>query len=149
MVDEKSVDKLKAVVDQIIQTEEEVIALTEKAIDEAENATIKYLLRGIQHDSRKHADFGRAAREILEFKEIVGVKERKEVWDLLKKHSSLEKKHRDLVGKAKAYTKTPALKYLFEQIWTDEKQHHAILETLMTKRFEKDPEAQWGILLST
>jgi len=148
MVNEKSIDKLKSMVSRLIKTEEEVVDLTEKAIDKAENAAVKYLLRGIQHDSRKHADFGRAALEILEFKTIVGVKERKEVWDLLKKHSDMEKRHREFVAEIKYLTKTPALRYFFEQIWEDEKKHHMILETLMTKRFEKDPEAEWGFLLS-
>jgi len=148
MVEGKSIDKLKSMVNQLIKTEEEVVELTEKAIDKAENAAIKYLLQGIQHDSRKHADFGRAALEILTFKTIVGTKERKEVWDLLKKHIDLEKKHREFVAEIKYLTKTPALQYIFEQIWEDEKKHHMILETLMTKRFEKDPEAEWGFLLS-
>jgi len=148
MVTEESIDKLKEMVNQLIKTEEEVIDLTERAVNKAENATIKYLLRAIQHDSRKHADFGRAALEILEFKTIVGAKERKEVWDLLKKHDDMEKKHREFVSGIKSLTKTPALQYIFEQIWADEKKHHAILETLMTKRFEKDPAAQWGVLLS-
>lgn len=148
MVIEESIDKLKEMVNQLIKTEEEVVDLTEKAINKAENATIKYLLRAIQHDSRKHADFGRAALEILEFKTIVGAKERKEVWDLLKKHDDMEKRHREFVAEIKSLTKTPALQYIFEQIWADEKKHHAILETLMTKRFEKDPAAQWGVLLS-
>ncbi len=147
MVNEESIDNLKIMVNQLIGIEEEVVDLTEKAINKAENATTKYLLRAIQHDSRKHADFGRAALEILEFKTIVGVKERKEVWDLLKKHNDMEKKHREFVAEIKSLTKTPALQYIFEQIWADEKRHHAILETLMTKRFEKDPGAQWGFLL--
>jgi rubrerythrin len=148
MVDKESIDKLKKTVDQLIKTEEEVVDLTEKVISKAENATVKYLLRAIQHDSRKHADFGRAALEILEFKTIVGVKERKEVWDLLEKHCDMEKRHREFVAEIKYLTKTPALQYIFEQIWEDEKKHHMILETLMTKRFEKDPEAEWGFLLS-
>lgn len=134
---------------QLIKTEEEVVDLTEKAIKKAENATVKYLLRAIQHDSRKHADFGRAALEILEFKGVVGTRERKEVWDLLKKHSDMEKRHREFVAEIKYLTKTPALQYIFEQIWGDEKRHHLILETLMTKRFEKDPEEEWGLLLSS
>jgi len=136
-------------VNQLIKTEEEVVDLTEKAIKKAENATVKYLLRAIQHDSRKHADFGRAALEILEFKGVVGTRERKEVWDLIRKHSDMEKRHREFVAEIKYLTKTPALQYIFEQIWGDEKRHHLILETLMTKRFEKDPEAEWGLLLST
>ena len=148
MVKEENIDKLKKVVDQLIKTEDEVVDLTEEAIKKAENATIKYLLRAIQHDSRKHADLGRAALEVLEYKTIVGAKERKEVWDLLKKHSDMEKKHREFVAEIKYLTKTPALQYIFEQIWEDEKKHHMILETLMTKRFEKDPEAEWGFLLS-
>jgi hypothetical protein len=148
MVSEENIGKLKNMVDQLIKTEEEVVDLTEKAINKAENAAVKYLLQGIQHDSRKHADFGRAALEILEFKAIVGAKERKEVWDLLRKHSDMEKKHREFVAEIKYLTKTPALQYIFEQIWEDEKKHHMILESLMTKRFEKDPEAQWGFLLS-
>ena len=125
-----------------------MVDLTEKAINKAKNATTKYLLRAIQHDSRKHADFGKAALEILEFKSIVGTQERKEVWDLLKRHSDMEKKHREFVAEIKYLTKTPALQFIFQQIWEDEKKHHMILETLMTKRFEKDPEAQWGFLLS-
>ncbi len=147
MPKETNMDELKNRVDQLIEIEEEVIDLTEKAIGRAENPAIKYLLRGIQHDSRKHADFGRAALEILGFKAIVGTKERKEVWDLLKRHTDMEKKHREFVAEIKYLTKTPALQYIFEQIWEDEKKHHMILETLMTKRFEKDPEAEWGFLL--
>jgi hypothetical protein len=42
--------------------------------------------------------FGRAPLEILEFKAIVGTKERKEVWDLLERHNDMEKKHRELVA---------------------------------------------------
>ena len=148
MVKKESTDKLKEVVNQLIKTEEEVVDLTEEAINKAKNPIIKYLLRAIQHDSRKHADFGRAALEILGFKAIVGATERKEVLDLLKKHSDVEKKHREFVAEIKYITKTPALRYIFEQIWEDEKKHHMILESLMTKRFEKDPEAQWGFLLS-
>ncbi len=148
MADEESIDKVRSVVNQLISAEEEVIDLTEKAIGGAENPTVKCLLQAIQHDSRKHADLGRAALEILEFKAIAGAKERKEVWDLIKKHSDIEKKHREFVGEIKYLTKTPALQYIFEQIWGDEKRHHMILETLMTKRFEKDPEAQWGFLLN-
>jgi rubrerythrin len=148
MIKEENIDKVKDMVKQLIKTEEEVVDLTEKAINKAENPAIKYLLRGIQHDSRKHADFGRASLEILEFKAVVGTKEREEVWDLLKRHSDMEKKHREFVSEIKYLTKTPALQYLFEQIWGDEKKHHMILETLMSKRFEKDPEAEWGFLLS-
>ena len=148
MAIEGSIDELKAMVGQLIRVEEEVIDLTEKTINQAENATVKYLLKAIQHDSRKHADFGRAALEILGFEKIVGSQERKEVWDLLRKHDDMEKKHREFVAEIRSLTKTPALKYIFEQIWADEKKHHAILETLMTQRFEKDPVAQWGALLN-
>ena len=148
MANEKDIDELKAMVGQLIRVEEEVIDLTEKTINQAESVTVKYLLKAIQHDSRKHADFGRAALEVLEFKKIVGPQERKEVWDLLKKHDDMEKRHREFVAEIRSLTKTPVLKYIFEQIWADEKKHHAILETLMTKRFEKDPVAQWGVLLS-
>jgi len=147
MAHEENIDKVKKMVDQLIKTEEEVVDLTEKAINKAENATTKYLLRAIQHDSRKHADFGKAALEILEFKSMVGTQERKEVWDLLKRHSDMEKKHREFVAEIKYLTKTPALQFIFQQIWEDEKKHHRMLETLMTKRFEKDPEIQWGLLL--
>ena len=69
----------------------------------------------------------------------MGLEERKEVWGLLKKHDDMEKKHREFVAEIRSPTKTPALKYIFEQIWADEKKHHAILETLMTKRVEKGP----------
>jgi rubrerythrin len=148
MMDEENIDKLKKMVNQLIKIEKEVVDLTERVIKKAKNPTIKYLLRAIQHDSRKHADFGRAALEILKFKTIVGTKERKEVLALLKKHSVMEKKHREFVSEIISLTKTPALQYIFEQIWGDEKKHHMILETLMTKRFEKDPEAQWGFLLN-
>jgi rubrerythrin len=147
MAKEEHIDKLKKMANQLIQVEEEVIDLTEKTINQAKNPTVKYLLQAIQHDSRKHADFGRAALEILEYKKIVGAEERQEVWDLLKKHDDLEKKHREFVAEVKSLARTPALQYIFEQIWADEKKHHAILETLMSKRFEKDPAAQWGALL--
>ncbi|HUL29623.1 MAG TPA: hypothetical protein VLZ03_04135 [Thermodesulfobacteriota bacterium] len=147
MKNQDNIDKIRDMVNQLIKTEKEVVNLTEKAIKKAKNPTIKYLLRGIQYDSRKHADFGAAALEILKFKTIVGTKERKEVLALLSKHSAIERKHREFVSEIKYLTKTPALQYLFEQIWGDEKKHHMILETIMTKRFEKDPEAQWGFLL--
>ncbi len=145
---EENVDKLRSAVRQLVKAEQEVIDLTERAIEKAENTSVKYLLQAIQHDSRKHADLGRAALEILEFEAIVGAKERKGVWNLIKKHTDLEKKHREFVAEIKYLTKTPALQYIFQQIWADEKKHHMILETLMTKRFEKDPEAEWGFLLN-
>jgi hypothetical protein len=145
---EEEIDELKKMVKHLVKVEEEVVAMTKNTIEKAGNPTVKFLVRAIQHDSRKHADLGRAALEILDYKNIVGPKERKEVWNLLKKHDDLEKKHREFVAEIKSLTKTPALKYIFEQIWEDEKKHHAIFETLMTKRFEKDPDVQWGALLS-
>ncbi len=148
MAREENIDKIKKMVDQLIKAEQEVIDLTEKAIIKAENRTTKFLLRAIQHDSRKHADFGRAALEILAFETMVGTQERKEVWDLLKRHTDMEKKHREFVSQIRYLTKTPALQFMFQEIWNDEKKHHMMLETLMTKRFEKDPEIQWGLLLN-
>jgi rubrerythrin len=147
MMSEENIDKIRKMVNQLIKTEKEVVELIERVIKKAENPTIKYLLRRIQHDSRKHADFGMAALELLKFKTIVGTRERKEVLALLNKHSLMEKRRREFVSEIKSLTKTPALQYIFEQIWGDEKKHHMIFETLMTKRFEKDPEAQWGLLL--
>ena len=99
-------------------------------------------------DRRQALAIHTAALEILEYTEITGTEERKEVWDLLARHEAMERKHRGFVAEIKSLTKTPALQYIFEQILQDEKKHHAILETLMTKRFEKDPAAQWGILFS-
>ena len=141
-------DNMRRMIDQFIEVEEEVVKLTEQAIDKAENATVKYLLKAVQHDSRKHADLGRAALEILGFEKIVGTEERQEVLDLLRRHSDIERKHRYFVTEIKYAAKTPALQYIFQQVWEDEKKHHIILETLMTKRFEKDPDMQWGFLLS-
>jgi hypothetical protein len=146
---EEKITQLKQMVNQLIKVEEEVIALTEKTAGQAANSTVKYLLRAIQHDSRKHADLGRAALEILEYKQVPGAEERKEVWDLLKKHADLERKHKDFFPEMKNLTDTPALKYIFEQAWNDEKIHHAMLETMMTKRFEKDPAKYWGALLGS
>ena len=143
MIKEESIDQLKKKVDQLIRIEEQVVDLTEKTINQAENPTVKYLLRAIQHDSRKHADWGRAALEILEYRKMVGTKERNEVWDLVKKHADMENKHREFVSEIKSLTKTPALQYIFDQIWADEKKHHAILENLMNKGFEKDAGEPW------
>jgi rubrerythrin len=149
MKEEEKIGQLKKMVNQLIKVEEEVIALTEKTAGQAANSTVKCLLRAIQHDSRKHADLGRAALEILEYKQVAGAEERKEVWDLLKKHAELERKHKDFLSEMKKLTDTPALKYIFEQVWNDEKIHHAMLETMMTKRFEKDPAKYWGALLGS
>ncbi len=134
MKDEEKIDKLKKMVNQLIKVEEEVINLTEKTGGQAVNSTVKCLLRAIQHDSRKHADLGRAALEILEYKQVAGAEERNEVWDLLKKHADIERNHKD---------------FLSEKIWNDEKIHHTMLETMMTKRFEKDPAKYWGALLGS
>jgi len=41
MVNEKGIDKLRNMVNQLIKTEEEVVDVTEKAINKAENAAIK------------------------------------------------------------------------------------------------------------
>lgn len=149
MQEAEKIEKLKEMVKNLIKVEEEVIKLTEETAGKAANSTVKYLLQAIQHDSRKHAELGRAALEILEYKQIAGAEERKEVWDLLKKHEEMERKHKDNLADMKKLTETPALKYIFEQIWNDEKTHHAMLETLMTKRFEKDPVKYWGALLSS
>jgi rubrerythrin len=149
MQKEENVGKLKDMMHQFVKIEEEVVDLTEKTISQTKNPAVKCLLTAIQHDSRKHADFGRAALEILEYEDIVGPEERKEVWDMLSRHEAMERNHRSFVAEIKAMTKTPALQYIFDQILQDEKKHHVILETLMTKRFEKDPAAQWGILFSS
>jgi len=99
---------------------------------------VKYLLKLIQEDSQKQVDFGRAALKILEFKRNVGLQEKKEVWEFLRKHGDMEKKHREFVAEIRSLTKTARMKYIFEQIWAEERKPRAILETLLAKRFEKD-----------
>jgi hypothetical protein len=146
MTAEKTIQEIRERVNRLIQVEEEVAELTEKTINQAANCAIKYLLRAIQHDCRKHADWGRAALEIIENKKVVGLSEKKEVWDCLKKHADREEKQIELVAELRYLSKTAALQYIFEQIMDDEKKHHDILETLMTKRFEQDPIGHWSVL---
>ncbi len=143
---EETVEELKKMVGHLVMVEEEVVELSQNTIEKAQNPAVKFLIRAIQHDSRKHADLGRAALEILEYKNIIGPEDRKEVWDLLEKHAAMEKQHRDFVSEIRSLTRTPALKYIFDQIWEDEKKHHAVFENMMKKRFEKDPNARWGAL---
>ena len=47
------------------------------------------------------------------------------------------KRPREFVAEIRALMKTPGLKYIFEQIWTDEKKHDVILFTVPSMKTEK------------
>jgi rubrerythrin len=138
---------LEEVVSRMIKEEETTISTLSKTIINIQNNVVRLLLQTMVIDSHKHSSMLRVILGILK-NPVVENKEVADVVDALRKHRDEEK---DMMGSYERIIETVEdrrIKFLLENIITDEKRHHNIMERLveLVKSSEKSDDEWWDFL---
>ena len=112
--EEEKFQKLKKILSQLIKTEKVIINLTKKTDGQAANSTVRFTFPASSTFPENIQI--RAGLRILDYKKVAGAEEREEVWELLKKHEEMERKHKDFLSEMKNLDDTPSIQYIFEQV---------------------------------
>lgn len=111
--------------------EEEIVKSVSKALETIKNPVVEAVLRGISHDSAKHAEIYKSAAQIIAVAPALKEKEFRHLEEVVRWHIESEEK---LIGRLReAVNKTANIrvKFLLESILADEKRHHDLLNMVM------------------
>ena len=111
--------------------EENIVKSARKALETIKNPVVKTVLRGISHDSSKHAEIYRSAAQIITVAPALTEEELKHLEEVVRWHIESEKKLVKRLREAINKTANNRVKFLLESILTDEKRHHDLLNTVM------------------
>lgn len=119
--------------------EDASVASTKKIIAKTKNPIISLIMEIIQHDSKLHHQVQEWLADSLEKTSIsLSPDELNEIWEMVEKHISLEKKMVENVKKAISLLPKSAMltqKYFLDYLLIDEKKHDDLLSDL--KNFKR------------
>jgi rubrerythrin len=130
----------------MIKAENTIVKSVEDSVEDIKNFAIKSALRGISHDSRKHAEMFRSAMILLtEHRLPLDETQLDTQRDLVSKHLAMEE---NLIKKLEAIMpqiKDDKVSLLMSAIKEDEKRHHRLLKKLqeILVRGETVTEEEW------
>lgn len=111
--------------------EKEIVKSVNKALGTIKNPVVEAVLKGISHDSSKHADLYRSAAEIITVAPALREEEFKHLEEVVRWHIENEEKLIGRLREAINKTTNDRVKFLLESILADEKRHHDLLNMVM------------------
>ncbi|MGD8506624.1 MAG: ferritin-like domain-containing protein [Candidatus Bathyarchaeota archaeon] len=111
--------------------EEKIVKSVSKALGAIRNPVVEAVLKGISHDSSKHAEIYRSAAHIITVAPAMTEGEFKHLEDVVRWHVENEEKIIERLREAIDKTANDRVKFLLESILADEKRHHDLLNMIM------------------
>jgi len=111
--------------------EKEIVKSINKALESIKNPVVVAILKGISHDSSKHAEIYRSATQIIAVAPALKEEEFERLKEVVKWHIENEEKLIDRLREAISKTANERIKFLLESILADEKRHHDLLNLIM------------------
>lgn len=103
-----------------------------ESVKGVKNVVVKELIRGIAHDSRKHADFYTAIMSILKDESpAIGEEDYDRLEEVIKEHIDIEKL---MIQEAKHLLNSLQdlrIRHLLTEIYDDEVKHHMIMKRIL------------------
>ena len=122
--------------------EDESIKMSRTAQTKTENPLVRLVMEIIAHDSAMHR---RVQQFIIDSVEKAAItlqpEELAEIWDLIDKHISEEKKTIELAEQAKSSTRHFVQRYLLNYLLEDERKHDLLLDRLEEIKMRMHPYA--------
>jgi len=119
-------------IESLISMEEKHASSLAKSVDGLSNIVVQEILRGIAHDSRKHAGFYSSILSLLKGEsQAIAEKDYIRLEEVLKKHIEVEDR---MMGEAKqllSSEKDSRITHLLTEIFEDEIEHHALMKRLL------------------
>jgi len=128
-----------------IKLEEQIVKSINASLKALPNPIVKGVLGGIALDSAKHAQIYRAAIELTSFPPALSDEEFNQLKTVVRKHIEDEDKAIERLKEAMRKTKSEKVKFLLKSIASDEKEHHELLNKIMSivVRGETIMESDW------
>jgi len=119
-------------IDSMIGMEEKHALSLSTSVEGLSNVVVQEILRGIAHDSRKHAGFYTSILSLLKG-ESSGITERDYIRleEVLKKHIEVENRMMDEAKRLLDSEKDSRIMHLLVEIYEDEVKHHALMKRLL------------------
>ena len=111
--------------------EKAIVRSVSKALKPIKNPVVEAVLRGIAHDSSKHADIYRSAAQIIAVAPALSEGEFRHLEEVVRWHVENEEKIIERLLEAINKTANARVKFLLESILQDEKRHHDLLKMIM------------------
>ena len=126
-----SEEKIVKFFENMIRAEKSIVKSVEDSVEDIENFAIKSALKGISHDSRKHAEMYRSAITLLaEHRLPLDETQFDMQLDLVSKHIALEEKLIKKLDEIMPQIKDEKVSLLMNAIKEDEERHHRLLKKL-------------------
>ncbi|MCS7116619.1 MAG: ferritin-like domain-containing protein [Nitrososphaerota archaeon] len=112
--------------------EERYASNLSSSVEDLKNIVVKEILKGIAHDSRKHADLYNAILSILEDKDqLISDQEYNRIRSIIEKHIVVEMRMMEEVKKLLDVEEDSRVKHLMMEIYNDEVKHHIVMKRLL------------------
>ena len=111
--------------------EEKIVKSVNMALETIRNPVVEAVLKGMSHDSSKHAEIYRSAANIITVAPAMTESEFKHLKDVVRWHVENEEKIIGRLREAIDKTANDRVRFLLESILADEKRHHDLLNMIM------------------
>lgn len=139
-------EKIVKLFENMIKAENTIVKSVEDSVEDVKNFAVKSALRGISHDSRKHAEMFRSAMVLLaEYRLPLDETQLDMQRDLVSKHLAMEENLIKKLEEVMPQIKDDKVSLLMSAIKEDEKRHHRLLKKLqeILVRGETVTEEEW------
>lgn len=124
-------DEIDKVAD-LIHMETNYASSLSESVEKLTNAVVKETLRGIAHDSIKHAGFFRAILSILRKVEpVVTEDDYDRLEEVIERHITVEERMVEESRQLLSSLKDRRIKHLLQEIYDDEVKHHTIMKRIL------------------
>jgi len=119
-------------IEDMISMEEKHASSLSTSVDGLKNVVVQEILRGIAHDSRKHAGFYTSILSLLKG-ESPAITEADYIWleEVLRKHIEVENRMMDEAKQLLDSEQDSRIKHLLAEIYEDEVKHHTLMKRLL------------------
>jgi len=138
--------EFKTMIEERIENEREAVRLLHDSMEKTNNTVIRLLLRQLALDSAKHEYMLRAVLELLEAPSKEQFKwEGEEFRKAIEKHVEVEREMLEGFEKIVDETDDKRVRFILQEIISDEKKHHAIMKRVheLVCEGEKVKDEKW------
>jgi rubrerythrin len=139
-------EKLKTMIEERVENEREAVRLLHDSMEKTNNPVIRLLLYQLALDSAKHEHMLKAASKLLETPSEDQFKwEGEQFRQAIEKHVEIEREMLDGFKKIVDKTEDKRVRFILQDIISDEKKHHAIMKRVheLVCEGEKVKDEKW------
>jgi len=137
-------------IESMIGMEEKHASSLSESVEGLRNVVVQEILRGIAHDSRKHAGFYTSILSLLKGENLaIAERDYIRLEEVLRKHIEVENRMMDEAKKLLDSEQDSRIMHLLTEIYEDEVKHHTLMKRLLEAVIRRETifdEDVWSML---